>query len=127
MANPQEHDSHVLIDQTGAINEPALQNGEVLQERESPSEEAQSQEGYAHEAKDEEVEEVDEDDTTRLAKLTARMRDQDDLERDIGRQADQMLVDQADERDNKRLEKTLQEKEYDTLLLWILLYRYAYQ
>ncbi|KAI9660935.1 MAG: hypothetical protein M1821_009262 [Bathelium mastoideum] len=55
--------------------------------------------------------EADEDDATHLAKLTANVRDQDDLERDIGRQADQLLVEQADERDNKRLEKTLQERE----------------
>ncbi|KAI9709692.1 MAG: hypothetical protein M1820_003094 [Bogoriella megaspora] len=53
----------------------------------------------------------DEDEETRLARLTANVRDQDDLERDIGRQAGQMLVEQADERDNKRLEKTLQDKE----------------
>ncbi|MBE7179663.1 MAG: DEAD/DEAH box helicase family protein, partial [Terriglobus roseus] len=36
----------------------------------------------------------------------ATARDQDDLERDIGRQADQLLTEQADERDKKRLEKT---------------------
>ncbi|KAF2097389.1 hypothetical protein NA57DRAFT_28614, partial [Rhizodiscina lignyota] len=36
----------------------------------------------------------------------ATARDQDDLERDIGRQADQILTEQADERDKKRREKT---------------------
>lgn len=36
----------------------------------------------------------------------ATARDQDDLERDIGRQADALLTEQADERDKKRLEKT---------------------
>jgi DNA excision repair protein ERCC-6 len=36
----------------------------------------------------------------------ATAKDQDELERDIGRQADHLLTEQADERDNKRLEKT---------------------
>ena len=36
----------------------------------------------------------------------AGAKDQDELERDIGRQAETLLNDQADERDNKRLEKT---------------------
>ncbi|PNS17136.1 DNA repair protein rhp26 [Sphaceloma murrayae] len=48
----------------------------------------------------------DADEATRLAALGAGTRDQDDLERDIGRQADALLTEQADERDNKRLEKT---------------------
>ncbi|KAF4550886.1 DNA repair protein rhp26-like protein [Elsinoe fawcettii] len=48
----------------------------------------------------------DADESTRLAALGAGTRDQDDLERDIGRQADALLTEQADERDNKRLEKT---------------------
>ena len=38
--------------------------------------------------------------------LLATAKDQDELERDIGRQADHLLSEQADERDNKRLEKT---------------------
>lgn len=38
--------------------------------------------------------------------LLATAKDQDELERDIGRQADQLLTEQADERDQKRLEKT---------------------
>lgn len=46
------------------------------------------------------------DEATRLAALGAGTRDQEDLERDIGRQADALLIEQADERDNKRLEKT---------------------
>lgn len=37
----------------------------------------------------------------------AGAKDQDELERDIGRQADLLLTEQADERDNKRLEKTV--------------------
>jgi len=43
--------------------------------------------------------------------LFATAKDQDELERDIGRQADQLLNEQADERDNKRLEKTDTSKE----------------
>ncbi|KAF2431189.1 hypothetical protein EJ08DRAFT_190627 [Tothia fuscella] len=49
------------------------------------------------------AEEMDEE--TRL-NLFATAKDQEELERDIGRQADQLLNEQADERDNKRLEKT---------------------
>lgn len=48
----------------------------------------------------------DADEAAMLAALGAGARDQDDLERDIGRQADALLTEQADERDNKRLEKT---------------------
>nr|POE78661.1 dna repair protein rhp26 [Quercus suber] len=51
------------------------------------------------------------DEATQLAALAAGVRDQDDLERDIGRQADQLLQEQADERDTKRLEKTDKQKE----------------
>ena len=47
----------------------------------------------------------DADEETRLKFLTTGARDQDDLERDIGRQADQLLTEQADERDKKRMEK----------------------
>ncbi|KAF2843353.1 hypothetical protein M501DRAFT_1005942 [Patellaria atrata CBS 101060] len=46
----------------------------------------------------------------KLALLGTSVRDQDDLERDIGRQADQILTEQADERDKKRLEKTQVQK-----------------
>lgn len=52
----------------------------------------------------------DADEESRL-KLLTTVRDQDDLERDIGRQADKMLTEQADERDNKRLHKALAEKQ----------------
>ncbi|EME88518.1 uncharacterized protein MYCFIDRAFT_46188 [Pseudocercospora fijiensis CIRAD86] len=48
---------------------------------------------------------------TDLAALGAVVRDQDDLERDIGQQADQLLTEQAIEREQKRLQKTLKEKE----------------
>ena len=52
-----------------------------------------------------------EDEASRLRDLATEVRDQDDLERDIGRQADQLLTEQADERDKKRLEKTSADKE----------------
>jgi DNA excision repair protein ERCC-6 len=42
----------------------------------------------------------------RLRDLQAEVRDQDALERDIGRQADMLLFEQANERDQQRLEKT---------------------
>ncbi|KAK2759420.1 hypothetical protein FQN54_002898 [Arachnomyces sp. PD_36] len=51
------------------------------------------------------------DESSRLRELQADIRDQDDLERDIGRQADRLLAEQADERDQKRLERTRAEKE----------------
>ncbi|KAK0955369.1 DNA repair protein rhp26 [Friedmanniomyces endolithicus] len=60
-------------------------------------------------ANDGEGEEKDE--ATVLAELAAGTRDQEDLERDIGRQADRLLVEQADERDKKRLEKTQKSRE----------------
>lgn len=57
---------------------------------------------------DEAAEEADEE--SQLQNFIGGVREQDDLERDIGRQADQMLTEQADERDKKRLEKTEQDK-----------------
>ncbi|KAK5169669.1 DNA repair protein rhp26 [Saxophila tyrrhenica] len=56
----------------------------------------------------------DSDEAAQLADLGAGVRDQDDLERAIGQQADQLLIEQADERDKKRLEKT--QKDRDRLL-----------
>ncbi|KAF7188691.1 DNA repair protein rhp26 [Pseudocercospora fuligena] len=53
----------------------------------------------------------DAEETADLAALGAVVRDQDDLERDIGQQADQLLAEQAIERERKRLQKTLKEKE----------------
>lgn len=52
-----------------------------------------------------------EDEAARLKDLATEVRDQDDLERDVGRQADQLLTEQADERDQKRLEKTQADKD----------------
>ncbi|KAE8355080.1 SNF2 family N-terminal domain-containing protein [Aspergillus coremiiformis] len=51
------------------------------------------------------------DETSRLRELQADIRNQDELERDISRQADRLLIGQADERDKRRLERTAQEKE----------------
>ena len=51
-----------------------------------------------------------EDEASRLRALATDVRDQDDLERDVGRKADLLLIEQADERDQKRLEKTQAEK-----------------
>ncbi len=51
-----------------------------------------------------------EEEAARLKDLATEVRDQDDLERDIGRQADQLLTEQANERDKKRLEKTQADK-----------------
>lgn len=45
--------------------------------------------------------------TAALKGLDAEVRDQDDLERTIGREADQLLLQQANQRDEQRLEKTL--------------------
>jgi DNA excision repair protein ERCC-6 len=46
------------------------------------------------------------DKSSRLRALNAEVRDQDDLERDIGREADRLLLEQARERDKNRLEKS---------------------
>ena len=54
-----------------------------------------------------------------LASLQAGTRDQDDLERDIGAQADALLLEQADERDKKRLEKTQKSKDLMLSLIHI--------
>lgn len=51
------------------------------------------------------------DEATQLAELATGVRDQDDLERDIGRQADKLLLEQADERDKKRLDKTQKDRD----------------
>ncbi|CAL5865798.1 uncharacterized protein PFLUO_LOCUS4 [Penicillium psychrofluorescens] len=50
------------------------------------------------------------DEARRLRTLKADVRDQDDLERDITRQADKALAERAEENDTKRLEKALNEK-----------------
>ena len=52
------------------------------------------------------VNDTDIDKSSRLRALNAEVRDQDDLERDIGREADRLLIEQANERDKARLEKS---------------------
>lgn len=54
---------------------------------------------------------LESDEATQLAGLGAGVRDQDDLERDIGRQADKLLLEQAEERDQKRLSKAQTDKD----------------
>lgn len=51
------------------------------------------------------------DEEERLKNLNAQVRDQDDLERSIGREADQLLFEQAHQRDQQRLEKSEARKE----------------
>ncbi|KAH8703452.1 putative DNA repair protein Rhp26/Rad26 [Talaromyces proteolyticus] len=50
------------------------------------------------------------DESAKLRELEANVRDQDDLERELGHQADQLLMEQADERDLKRIDRTTKEK-----------------
>ncbi|KAI4626280.1 uncharacterized protein J4E87_004781 [Alternaria ethzedia] len=66
-----------------------------------------SNDATMHDGGAELVEEMpsDADEEARLKMLTTGTRAQDDLERDIGRQADQMMTEQADARDKKRIEK----------------------
>lgn len=49
--------------------------------------------------------------TSRLRNLDALVRDQDDLERDIGREADKMMLQQATQRDQQRLDKSKSQRE----------------
>ncbi|MCJ1350861.1 MAG: hypothetical protein MMC33_000842 [Icmadophila ericetorum] len=53
----------------------------------------------------------DEEAATRLKALGGEIRDQDDVEKEIGRQADELLLKQANERDEKRLEKAKADKD----------------
>lgn len=52
----------------------------------------------------------DDDEASRLQALGASVRQQDDLELAVGREADRMLLQQADELDEKRLQKATQRK-----------------
>jgi len=54
---------------------------------------------------------IHQDEASRLLReLQMDICDQDDLERDIERQADRLLMEQADERDQRRWERTANEK-----------------
>ncbi|KAJ5090568.1 DNA repair protein rhp26 [Penicillium argentinense] len=55
--------------------------------------------------------------TRRLKELNADVRDQEDLERDITKQADKILLEKAEENDSRRLESALLEKEKAEALL----------
>ncbi|KIW66747.1 hypothetical protein PV04_06046 [Phialophora macrospora] len=51
------------------------------------------------------------DEAARLRNLDAQVRDQDDLERGIGREADRLLFEQAQQRDQQRLDKSKAQKQ----------------
>ena len=53
----------------------------------------------------------DMEESARLKGLQAEVRNQDDLERDIGREADRILLEQANQREQQRLDKTTTLKE----------------
>ena len=53
----------------------------------------------------------DQDVASRLKALGASVREQSDIQHAVELKADQMLLEQADERDNKRLEKTYRQKQ----------------
>lgn len=76
---------------------------EHLQSTDNDAEASTSAQNTAPREDDGDGDELDEE--GRL-NLLATAKDQDELERDIGRQADQLLAEQADERDQKRLERT---------------------
>ncbi|KAJ5175327.1 DNA repair protein rhp26 [Penicillium canariense] len=63
---------------------------------------------------------------SRLQELNADVRNQDDLERDITRQADKFLAEKAEENDTKRLEKALVDKELVNLFSAVFLSQPAY-
>ncbi|KAE8451910.1 hypothetical protein EG329_002751 [Mollisiaceae sp. DMI_Dod_QoI] len=64
---------------------------------------AVADEALQEEFKDEATTPIDE--AAALAGLTENVRDQDDLERDITNQANQVMIEQEDERDQKRIQK----------------------
>jgi DNA excision repair protein ERCC-6 len=80
-------------------------NADMLQRAEGEVEE------MGEDVADSRAEIEEQDEAAQLADLGAGVRDQDDLERAIGQQADQLLLEQADERDKKRLEKTQKDRE----------------
>jgi DNA excision repair protein ERCC-6 len=60
---------------------------------------------------------IEGDEAAQLAALGAGIADQEELERNVGQQANQALLEQAEERDRKRLEKTQKEKDRMTVAL----------
>ncbi|KAL8871314.1 MAG: hypothetical protein Q9174_002825 [Haloplaca sp. 1 TL-2023] len=87
------------------------QVSEELPQTDAMSEPGSAAESCSAEAEAKNFNVEGEDEASRLRALAADVRDQDDLERDVGRQADQMLTEQANERDQKRLDKSLTEKD----------------
>ncbi|KAL4787070.1 SNF2 family N-terminal domain-containing protein [Aspergillus varians] len=99
-------DQNVKNEQDGSLEQPSAENKAQDISLEAPSisppaDEPVPEQGISGAA----------DEASRLKELHADIRDQDTLERDITRQADRLLLEQAEERDNKRLEKTKHEKE----------------
>ncbi|PYI12014.1 putative DNA repair protein Rhp26/Rad26 [Aspergillus sclerotiicarbonarius CBS 121057] len=97
----------------GMMDEASMKDGDITPTRNSPGEIMQQEQPPQISASDpaEATETQNTDEASRLRELQADVRDQDDLERDISRQADKLLMEQADERDNKRLERTTLEKQ----------------
>ncbi|KAI9846776.1 MAG: hypothetical protein M1837_003625 [Sclerophora amabilis] len=71
----------------------------------------ESGEGHRADEDDQRTAPDEAEEDARLKELTANVRDQDDLERDVAQQADRLLVEQADERDLRRIEKTQSNKD----------------
>ncbi|KAI6804675.1 hypothetical protein KC332_g5113, partial [Hortaea werneckii] len=100
--DPQDMPSSVAEPDSNAQDSPADTSGSTaeLQGKLPPSDSTHDQDP-----------DHEQDQVAVLASLQAGTRDQDDLERDIGAQADALLLEQADERDKKRLEKTQKTKD----------------
>jgi DNA excision repair protein ERCC-6 len=94
-------DSNAISDTEVANDRPTPTHGSASQ---SPDRTARqdSQDGEL-------VVDANADDETRLQMLTVGAQDQTDLERNIGRQAQYLLTEQADERDKKRAQKAEEE------------------
>ena len=94
------------------MNEAKEQDGERPECKEPETDNAQIREdGTAGHPSMIRFDTLGEDEASRLKDLATDVRDQDDLERNISRQADQLLTEQADERDQRRLQKTQAENE----------------
>ncbi|KAF2016133.1 DNA repair and recombination protein RAD26 [Aaosphaeria arxii CBS 175.79] len=91
-----ESDTAQAPEDTSSVLEKSGTSPNIQEEGTAVNEDASDMESVISENADEEA---------RLKYLTTGTRNQDDMERDIGRQADQLLTEQADERDKKRMEK----------------------
>ncbi|KAL3425886.1 SNF2 superfamily protein [Phlyctema vagabunda] len=103
--------SHEEPTDTGPVAPSAPARNEVRLHRETTNTIAEAAAVVADETLHHEGNDVDlptfqpRDEADALKGLTADVRDQDDLERDITKQANQALIEQEDERDQKRIEK----------------------